>query len=151
MASDGKLPGMDTGSSCALSHSWLTQVLDLTAPAWECLDEGAWATTAKPCRGGCAWSAFSGGRLLTLRPGLDDRLTELQACTCPPGQPRFMTNIQHALKRVAGVAMPVDAFNSMQFLKIDAGTIVEVLGSHSRVSARGLRPLSPNLRARPPR
>lgn len=62
------------------------QVLDLTAPAWECLDEGAWAAGAKPCRGGCAWSAFSGGRLLTLRPDQDDCLTELQACTLPCGQ-----------------------------------------------------------------
>lgn len=51
----------------------------MAAPAWECLDEGAWAANAKPCRGSCAWSAFSGARLLTLRPGKDDCLTELQA------------------------------------------------------------------------
>lgn len=75
-----------------------TQVLDLTAPAWECLDEGAWAITAKVCRGGSAWSAFSGGRLLTLRPGLDDCLTELQACALPPGQARIMRLIQRAVR-----------------------------------------------------
>ena len=107
-----------------------TQVLDLTAPAWECLDGGAWATTAKVCRGGCAWSAFSGGRLLTLRPGLDDCLTELQACASPPGQARVVSNTQRGVKCSALLATPVDAINSMQFLNIDKGTGAGVLTTH---------------------
>ncbi len=55
------------------------QVLDTSAPAWECLAEGDWAAAAKPGGGAGACSAFSGARLLTLRAGRDGCLSELQA------------------------------------------------------------------------
>ncbi|KAK9825409.1 hypothetical protein WJX81_002378 [Elliptochloris bilobata] len=73
--------GMQNAPNGALRLLGDLHVLDMTAPAWECLDEGAWAAAAKPCRGAGAWSAFSGARLLTLRPGRDDCLTELQTTT----------------------------------------------------------------------
>eukprot|EP00891_Asterochloris_glomerata_P004088 jgi/Astpho2/4088/Aster-x1197 len=55
-----------------------TQVMDITAPAWECLDEGSWATGAVAKRQHANYCAFHGNKLYTLRPGKDDRLDELQ-------------------------------------------------------------------------
>ncbi len=46
-----------------------TQVLDITAPAWECLDEGSWATGAAAKRQHANYCAFHGNKLYTLRPG----------------------------------------------------------------------------------
>ena len=46
-----------------------TQVMDITAPAWECLDEGSWVTGAAAKRQHSNYCAFHGSKLYTLRPG----------------------------------------------------------------------------------
>ena len=46
-----------------------TQVMDITAPAWECLDEGSWVTGAAAKRQHTNYCAFHGNKLYTLRPG----------------------------------------------------------------------------------
>ena len=54
------------------------QVLDLYAPRWECLDEGAYLSSMPGAKMHAVYSCFYGNKLFTLKANAQERLYELQ-------------------------------------------------------------------------
>ncbi|KAK9823106.1 hypothetical protein WJX72_000307 [[Myrmecia] bisecta] len=64
------------GEAC--KHLADTHILDITAPNWECMDEGLWINSLQVQKGRPIISCFHGNKLYTLKPNRDEKLDELQ-------------------------------------------------------------------------
>ncbi|DBA67511.1 TPA: hypothetical protein ACH3X2_001791 [Trebouxia sp. C0005] len=70
--------GINTSSTGSQRRLADTHILDMTTPGWECIDDGAWASSSTWRQMLAQYCVFHGNRLYMLKPSKDDKLDELQ-------------------------------------------------------------------------